>query len=227
MKFNNPVLTVAINVSSPDFESEFNEWYNNTHVPMMKQVPGVISAKRYEAINPENNEAKYLAVYELASAMYVGSALQSPIFGEATKDLQTNWAPKMGAVSGLAKLYKGTGISEDAKPLMPVITNIEKKEKDFEYSEWYGYEHLNEMKAIEGVSDASLYHVMVSPKPEMARYLAMYEFDNLAAAQNVLQNDAFKVCAGGIKKYFDEGTASLADSLGVVYIDYANHYRKI
>jgi len=50
----------------PAREDEFNEWYDNMHIPDMLEVPGMISATRWvSAESRENQQRKYLALYEL------------------------------------------------------------------------------------------------------------------------------------------------------------------
>ena len=50
----------------PSREKEFNEWYDNMHVPDMLETPGMISATRWVGAEPkENQRRKYLALYEL------------------------------------------------------------------------------------------------------------------------------------------------------------------
>ena len=36
-------------------EEEFNEWYNNVHVPDMLETPSMISATRWENVYPKGN----------------------------------------------------------------------------------------------------------------------------------------------------------------------------
>ena len=45
-------------------EQDFNEWYNQHHVPERVSVPGILSARRYELADGEG-ALKYLAIYEL------------------------------------------------------------------------------------------------------------------------------------------------------------------
>lgn len=49
-------------------EDEYNDWYDNTHLGEVLQIPGITAAQRFE-INgaPTRGEAahKYLAIYEL------------------------------------------------------------------------------------------------------------------------------------------------------------------
>jgi len=50
----------------PAREEEFNDWYNNMHLPDMLEVPGMISASRWiSAEDKEDEQRKYLALYEL------------------------------------------------------------------------------------------------------------------------------------------------------------------
>ncbi len=46
-------------------ETEFNEWYDKTHLPDVLETPGFISATRYENTSPSEGQAKFLATYEI------------------------------------------------------------------------------------------------------------------------------------------------------------------
>lgn len=50
-------------------EDEYNEWYTNTHLREVCQVPGFKGAKRYKIVPRESAKAplkhKYLALYEI------------------------------------------------------------------------------------------------------------------------------------------------------------------
>jgi hypothetical protein len=71
--FTNPV--------SPEREDEFNDWYDNQHLPDMLGLPGWEAACRYRLADeqrpqPEDGShgRKYLAVYELEA-----EALETPL----------------------------------------------------------------------------------------------------------------------------------------------------
>ena len=50
----------------PAREAEYNEWYNNFHVPDMLAIPGMISATRWTSGTDKSGQhRKYLALYEL------------------------------------------------------------------------------------------------------------------------------------------------------------------
>ena len=61
------LFIVESNCTDPDREAEFNEWYNTIHLPDMLELPAVVRATRYENINLEDGEAKYVALYEIDS----------------------------------------------------------------------------------------------------------------------------------------------------------------
>lgn len=50
----------------PAREAEFNDWYDNIHLPDMLEVPGMIKATRWMSARPaEGDRRRYLALYEL------------------------------------------------------------------------------------------------------------------------------------------------------------------
>ena len=59
------ILEVRTNCSDPEKEAEYNDWYNNTHLPDVIETPGVVRATRYEHTDPVEGEAKFVAIYEI------------------------------------------------------------------------------------------------------------------------------------------------------------------
>jgi hypothetical protein len=62
------IMVVQSAPASPDREDEFNDWYDNTHVPEICAVPGFISARRYKmhgAVAEDGDAPAYLAIYEI------------------------------------------------------------------------------------------------------------------------------------------------------------------
>ena len=57
------LLVNAMNVD-PAHEAEFNDWYDNEHLPALQAVPGTISARRYKDLTGSH---RYLALYHLTS----------------------------------------------------------------------------------------------------------------------------------------------------------------
>jgi len=56
---------VGTNCTDPSREAEFNDWYNNTHLPDVLETPGIVRATRYQNRDPSQQGAKFLAVYEV------------------------------------------------------------------------------------------------------------------------------------------------------------------
>jgi hypothetical protein len=62
------VMFVPSQPASADREAEYNEWYSNTHIPEVCEVPGVVAARRYKISDPAQagpGTSTYIALYEL------------------------------------------------------------------------------------------------------------------------------------------------------------------
>lgn len=74
------LLLFAMNVV-PAFEAEFNNWYDQEHLPGIAAVPGVLSARRFRAT--DSTSQRYLALYhltapEVASCPQWAKAVETP-----------------------------------------------------------------------------------------------------------------------------------------------------
>lgn len=56
------------NNADPARETQFNDWYDNLHLPDALCTPGFARARRYERCEFRDGRAQYLAVYEIDSA---------------------------------------------------------------------------------------------------------------------------------------------------------------
>jgi hypothetical protein len=57
------------NPTTPDQDGEFNDWYNNIHIPDVLAIPGVLSAQRYKRSLLDREVGRpvdygYVTVYE-------------------------------------------------------------------------------------------------------------------------------------------------------------------
>ena len=93
-------LFVAIGDAPLEHEAEFNRWYDEEHLPLLAQVPGVLRARRF--FDP-SGKPRYVALYDLADE----SVPQHPQWQAA---LQTDWARKIGKLTRhgkwLLRLYR-------------------------------------------------------------------------------------------------------------------------
>ena len=73
--------------NDPAREAEFNDWYDNTHLPDMLGVPGMIEASRWESAEPSQQQRrKYLALYTLETDDVEEFDKQVQIKGKWTMD---------------------------------------------------------------------------------------------------------------------------------------------
>lgn len=82
------MLFFAMNVA-PEAEADFNDWYNQEHVPALAAVPGCLTARRFRihhAVSEGNH--RYLALYHLASPEVCSS-------GPWKKAVETPWTQRI------------------------------------------------------------------------------------------------------------------------------------
>jgi hypothetical protein len=89
-------MVVFTEATSPEEETEFNDWYDNTHLGDVLKTPGFVAATRYklssaqpEGSNPATN--KYLAIYEI-EAENVQAALDALVAGRPDRYLSPTLA---------------------------------------------------------------------------------------------------------------------------------------
>ncbi len=62
------IVLVFTNCADPARDKEFNEWYDNTHVPDVLETLGFVGCTRYELVgDPGPGQGKFLAIYEVES----------------------------------------------------------------------------------------------------------------------------------------------------------------
>lgn len=59
------IMLAYSNCTDPAREEEFNDWYDNIHVPDALENPGFLNATRYVSGNPSGDTSKFLATYEI------------------------------------------------------------------------------------------------------------------------------------------------------------------
>lgn len=85
-----PYLYLArLNVDG-EAESDFNAWYDEEHLPLLAEVPGVICARRFVVRNHDDRHVRYLATYHLEHRDVVQS-------GPWKDALKTPWTRRVEA----------------------------------------------------------------------------------------------------------------------------------
>ena len=98
---------------SPDREDEYNEWYNETHLPELRTLPGFTGARRYKVSRgtkgPEGVDSslpEYMAIYDIEAddlqAVFDGLSRAAAAATIHVADvIQTDPLPKAGAYEEL------------------------------------------------------------------------------------------------------------------------------
>jgi hypothetical protein len=170
----NGLITVRLH-TAPQYDGEFNDWYNLEHVPQVTALPGFVRTRRYFC---ESADIRYLAWYETADeTVEAGPHFQGIVANP------TPWSLRMRTLYGDQrermnfKLMCDVGETPapDAPWMYIVHTDIPDHIVD-EYNAWYDKEHLPRCVSIPGVLRARRYTAAActagcsSPK-----YLTAYE----------------------------------------------------
>jgi antibiotic biosynthesis monooxygenase (ABM) superfamily enzyme len=83
------LLTVKTTITAAR-ETAFNEWYNQEHIPDLFKFNGVVGARRYKAIMPED-KFQYIALYEFESEETLQRFLKSEHFAWLKKETDTHF----------------------------------------------------------------------------------------------------------------------------------------
>jgi len=59
------IVVAEADCIDPAHEDEFNDWYDNVHIPDCLTSPGYKSVRRYQIEKPAPGRAKYLTIYEV------------------------------------------------------------------------------------------------------------------------------------------------------------------
>ena len=103
------LITVQTNCTDTSRENEFNDWYDEIHVPDVLKVPGIVRATRYENAIPSEEQPKFLILLEVEAddVWKVTTALQE----------HSSKAEEEGRMSALLKISSGAVYRQIAAPV--------------------------------------------------------------------------------------------------------------
>jgi len=167
-----------------DYENEFNEWYDQEHIPQLLAVPGFLSGRRYQAVE---GKPKYTAVYQLAEE----NVLKSDGF-RAVREDPTPWTKRMTAQfrntqRGVFRQIFAHGNSPEkaAEYVLTVRLNTPADHEQL-FNDWYNEDHVPALVAVPGVYCARRY-IAVEGDP---KYLAVYEMADAEATKSAAWEEA-------------------------------------
>jgi hypothetical protein len=128
---------------APEWEADFNDWYDTEHIPARMRAPGFASAHRYRNVDGP----AYLAVYEMQSVQTLSTPEYKVIKGSPSERSRR----MLGDVSGFTR-YIGEeigsvvnpgfqGCAIDAPILYAVFFEVPEERAD-EFNAWYEEDHV-------------------------------------------------------------------------------------
>ncbi|KAI0634617.1 hypothetical protein C8Q77DRAFT_1055871 [Trametes polyzona] len=180
---------------------EFNDWYDNEHVPLRLPVPGFQSWSRWVAVDGQH--PAYVAIYDLASPSVVTDPAHAALAdtrSEREKSIISRIAlldRRTYARRGPVVPPKGGDAAFDpAKPgPFACIVEIDVKPEAEDFNRWYDEEHIPMMAKVPGwirsrrfvlVDAGAIGSDAGSAKP--AKYCAIHDMEDPAT----LEREEFK-----------------------------------
>ncbi|VDB86642.1 unnamed protein product [Peniophora sp. CBMAI 1063] len=182
-------------------ETEFNDWYDNEHVPLRKNIPEVFTGRIARIRSTDGSKPAFAATYDLESA----TALQNPAYTDLTvtrSEREKDIFAKIGVVDRrVYAVYPGPAYAPsprfDEKKGAPytvlVETHIPEGAPEDEYNKWYDEEHIPLLSRIPGwlrsrryvLVDEGVFGTDTGPHKRSgrpAKYLAIHEYDTSNAS---------------------------------------------
>ena len=181
------LLVAGFNFSSAA-EDEFNDWYDNEHIPERARTPGFVNCERWiGAEDPKVSIATYdlesLAVLQSADYRKIAGANLSPWSKRVTAKCKRicRFEAEQTLPGNLAAPKSGAGAM-----LFFAMNPTPETEKDF--NDWYNQEHVPALAAVPGCLAARRFRIVNGASEGNHRYLALYHL----IAPEVQTSDAWK-----------------------------------
>jgi hypothetical protein len=156
---------------SPAQEDEFNDWYDQEHVPERLRVPGFLNAQRW--VGDENPKIA-VATYDLETH----AVMNCPAYQAVGGANGSVWTKRITAIAKRLVRFEGiqilpgdvTGPAE-ANGLLVASMDVD-PEYEAEFNDWYNREHLPQLGAVPGVLAARRFQA--AGQDVDRKYLALY-----------------------------------------------------
>jgi hypothetical protein len=174
------IFLVYTDLADDNYEHEFNDWYDNRHVPQLKAMPGFLDAARYVAVK---GGPKYLAVYELENPDVIHS---DAFVNRPTTPQDQQMSPRVigrnfTRVLG-DQIFPG-GLENPDRGMAPVlqIGRMSVPDSvDVEWNAWYNGEYIPGYRTVSGVIYARRYRVVEGE----VKYTTVYELESEAVPES-------------------------------------------
>ena len=173
----------------PEYETEFNRWYDEEHIQRLLGVPGFLSAGRYLALK---GGPKYLAMYELEDH----NVLRTSAFLDAVRYTPSPWRAKASGgqvgrnyiLNAYRQIFPARTNPIELTMEMPrymqmgridIPAHIEE-----EFNDWYNTAYIPGYLTVPGVIRARRF-LVIDGQP---KYLTVYEFEHPRVSESEAWN---------------------------------------
>jgi hypothetical protein len=170
-------LIAAMNIGRAA-EDEFQDWYDNEHLPERQRVPGFLVCERWIGVDDRRIS---LATYDLESV----KVLQSPGYLAIGGENLSPWSKRVTSQVDRLMRFEGDQIlpgdqlpPAKAGGLLLNAMNIA-PELEAEFNEWYDKEHIPALAAVPGVLAARRFRGTGNRK-----YVALYHLATPAVQES-------------------------------------------
>lgn len=88
------IMVVATRCTEPGKEAEFCRWYDEVHIPQVLEIPGILSATRYDVIDPDDTGPHCICIYELKNEAAIKEMASQSERRKRKEIPDFSWGPK-------------------------------------------------------------------------------------------------------------------------------------
>ena len=163
----------------PEFEAQFNRWYNEEHIQRLLKIPGFLSAGRYVALK---GGPKYLAMYELEDH----NVLRTSAFLDEVRYQPSPWRAKASGghvgrnyiLNAYRQIFPAWANPIEFTMEMPPYLQMGRMDipahMEEEFNAWYNTVYIPGYLTVPGCIRARRF-VAIDGQP---KYLTVYEFEH-------------------------------------------------
>lgn len=161
----------------PELEDEFNEWYDEEHIPQRLALPGFGRALRYRETE---GERRYLAVYEIDDM----AVLSTPEYQRLKQEPGERTARMLASVSGFTRYLcdhvSTEGVESTPHRYLSVVAFAVPEAEHAVVDDWYETEHSEMLLRAQDWLRVRRYEVGSGDGPSWT-HLALHELASLDA----------------------------------------------
>ncbi len=204
MSKKNAVIMVKLDPPAQK-EAEWNNWYNNKHIPDRLAIPGFNAVRRFVQIEGRPpgfaiaGEPKYLSLYELSDVSVVKGELYTKL-----REKETSMPPNSFESITLKLPKFARGIYEQINPpeggykpprtqFLFVVGHEVPRNRHQEFNAWYNTEHVPAVLKVPGIVAGRRFKLTKEVPPmilkggSLTTYLTVYDVEN----EGALESEAF------------------------------------